>query len=105
MRRTNSIRDFEIQTDPLISPGQPNLVIINNKRELVKLYALLSRLTTVKLNENEKKDKYLDLVRELKKLWNMKVMMIIGALGTVAGGLRNKRPSGDHPNYTIIKIG
>ena len=35
---------------------------------------------------NEKKDKYLDLARELKKLWNMKEMVIpvvIGTLGTV----------------------
>ena len=42
----------------------------------------------VKLKENEKKVKYLDLARELKKkqLWNMKVTVIpivIGALGTV----------------------
>ncbi len=32
------------------------------------------------------KDKYLDLARELKKLWNMKVTIIpivIGAFGTV----------------------
>ena len=37
-----------------------------------------------------KKDKYLDLVRELKKLWNMKlriVPIVIGALGTVSKGL------------------
>ena len=27
----------------------------------------------VKLKENEKKDKYLDLARELKKLWKMKM--------------------------------
>ena len=40
----------------------------------------------VKLKESEKKYKYLDLIRELKKLRNMKVMfilIIIGALGTV----------------------
>ena len=30
----------------------------------------------MKLKENEKKDKYLDLARELKKLWNMKVTII-----------------------------
>ena len=37
-----------------------------------------------------KKDKYLDLARELKKLWNMKVTIIpivIGAFGTVTKGL------------------
>ena len=44
----------------------------------------------VKLKECEKRDKYLDLARELKKLWNMKGMIIpivIGALGTVTKGL------------------
>ena len=44
----------------------------------------------VKLKESEKKNKYLDLARELKKLWNMKVtfiLIIIGALGTVTKGL------------------
>ena len=44
----------------------------------------------VKLIENEKKDKYMDLARELKRLWNMKVIIIpigIGAFGTVNQGL------------------
>ena len=44
----------------------------------------------VKLKEREKKDKYRDLARELKKLWHMKVTLIpivIGALGTVTKGL------------------
>ena len=44
----------------------------------------------VKLKEIEKKDKYLDLTRELKKLWNMRVKVVpivIGALGTIPKGL------------------
>ena len=44
----------------------------------------------MKLKECEKRYKYLDLARELKKLRNMKVTMIpivIGALGTVTKGL------------------
>ena len=43
----------------------------------------------VKLKESEKKDKYLDFARELKKLWNMQVTIIpivIGVLGTVSKG-------------------
>ena len=62
----------------------------------------------VKLKESEKNDKYFNLTRELKKLWNMKMTIIpivIGAFGTVTkgliksiGGLENKRTSGDHPN-------
>ena len=42
------------------------------------------------LTEGEKKDKYLDLARELKKIWNMKVKIVPimnFALGTVTKGL------------------
>ena len=37
-----------------------------------------------------KKNKYLDLTREMKKLWNMKVTIVpivIGAFGTITKGL------------------
>ena len=58
--------------------------------------------------------KYIDLARESKNLWNIKMTVIpvvIGAFGTTqklskgTGGLRNQRTSRDHPNYCIIKIG
>ena len=44
----------------------------------------------IKLKEREKRDKYLDIAKELKKLWNMKVTIIpivIGVFGTVTKGL------------------
>ena len=44
----------------------------------------------IKLKECKKKDKYLDLAKELKKLWNMKVTIIptvIGAFSTETKGL------------------
>ena len=44
----------------------------------------------INLKEWEKKDKYLDIDRELKKIWNMKVTIIpivIRAFGTVTKGL------------------
>ena len=44
----------------------------------------------IKLKELVKKDKYIDLARELKKLWNIKVMIVqnvIGDFGTVTEGL------------------
>ena len=68
----------------------------------------------IKLKEWEKRDKYVDLTSELKKLWNMKVTIIpigIGAIGTVTriikgpGGFGSWRPSGDHPNNSIIENG
>ena len=43
-----------------------------------------------KIKENDMREKYLGLVRELKKLWNMKVTVIpiaIGPLGTVLKSL------------------
>ena len=68
-----------------------------------------------KLKENEEKNKYLDLSRELKKLWIMKVTFIknvIGALDTVTEKigtgtreLGNNTTNGDHPNYSIAEIG
>ena len=44
----------------------------------------------IKLKEFEKRDEYLDLARELKRLWNMKVTIMpigIGAFATVTKGL------------------
>ncbi len=44
----------------------------------------------IKLKESEKKDKYLDFARELKKLWKIKVIIIpilIGAFRTLTKGL------------------
>ena len=44
----------------------------------------------IKLKECEKRDKFLDLARELENLWNMKVTIIsivICAFGTVTKGL------------------
>ena len=44
----------------------------------------------IKLKEGEKKDKYLDLTRELKKLWNMMmtiIQIVIGAFGAIIKGL------------------
>ena len=42
----------------------------------------LHAYSRIKLKESEKKDKYLDIAKELKKLWYVK-MTVIGKLGTV----------------------
>ena len=65
----------------------------------------------IKLKECEKKDKYFDLARELKKLWNIKVSVVpivIGAFGTVTEGLLKGLEDlevGYHPNNSIIENG
>ena len=82
--------DFDIQTDHLILARRPDLVI-NKKRRTCKIVDFAVPVDhRIKLKESEKKGKYLNLARELKKLWNMKVMIIpimIGVLSTVTKGL------------------
>ena len=56
---------------------RPDLVIANREKRTCRIVDLtVSAGYKVKLKENERKDKYLDLGRELKKLWNMKVAVI-----------------------------
>ena len=86
------LRDFDIQTDHLIPARRLDLIIINNKKKRICKIADFADSADhrIKLKEGEKKDKYLDLARELKKLWNMQVTIIpfvIGAFGTVTKGL------------------
>ena len=84
--------DFNIQTDHLIPARRPESII--NKHKKKRTCKIVDFAVTadhrIKLKECEKKDKYLDLARELKKLWNMQVTFIpivIGAFGTVIKGL------------------
>ena len=83
--------DFDIHMDHRI-PGQ-NTRPTNNqqKKRNCKIVDFAVRADhRIKLKECEKKDKYLDLARELKKLWNMKVTIIpivIGAFGTLTKAL------------------
>ena len=77
-------KDFEIQTDHLISARRADLIIVKKKNRTCRIVDI------VKSKECEKRDKYLDVARKFKKLWNMEVTIIpgiIGALGTVIKGL------------------
>ena len=83
--------DFDIQTDHLISARRPDVIIIT-KKQICKIVDFADPADhRIKLKECEKRGKYHDLARELKKkLWNMKVTIIpivIGAFGTVTKGL------------------
>ena len=110
--------DFEIQTDHLIPARRPDLVKDNKKK---KKKCKTSRImdfafpagNRIKLKESEKRDKYLDLSRGLKKLWiindsdtsyNRCTRYSHQMIGTGTGRLGNKRISGDHPNDRTDKI-
>ena len=83
--------DFNIQTDHLIPVRRPGLIIINQKKENFQQCRLCCPGGPQNKSEGmKKKDKYLDLARELKKLWNMKetiVPIVMDALGTITKGL------------------
>ena len=107
--------DFDIQTDHLISARRPGLMIINNKK---RTYWIVNFAVPadhrVNLKEIEKKDKYLDLARELKKTvehesdgdtnCNWCSWYSHQRIDKGTGGLGKKRTSGDHPNYSIIEF-
>ena len=60
--------DFNIQTDHLIPARRPNLIIINKKKRTCKIVDFAVPADhRIKLKECKKRDKYLDLARELKK--------------------------------------
>ena len=71
-------------------PRRSDLVLIFLKKE--RELAVSNRWTT-DLKENKKIDQYLDLVRELKKQWNMRmtvILIVISALETVPKSLEKK---------------
>ena len=83
--------DFKLQTDHLISARRPDLVIINNNNKKKRTCRIVDFAVPanhrVKTKENEKKNKYLDLARELNKTMEHVVTVIpivIGALGTIS---------------------
>ena len=83
--------DFSIKTDHLIPARRLDLIIINKEKRTCKIVDFAVPADhRINLKECEKKDKYIDLARELKKLWNMKVTnvpIVIGAFGTINKGL------------------
>ena len=61
--------DSDIHTDHLISARRPDLIIISKRKRICQIVDFAGPADhRIKLKECEKKDKYLDLARELKKL-------------------------------------
>ena len=89
--------------------------IEQKKENLLKVNFAVPADHRVKMKESEKRDKYQDLARELKKTMehegdantncNWCAWYSHQKIGTETGGFENKRMSGDHPNYSIVEIG
>ena len=71
------LRNFNIQTDHPIPARRPDLIIINEKKKICKIVDFAVQAENrINLKECAKKDKYIDVAREVKKLWNMKVTIV-----------------------------
>ena len=82
--------DFEIQAERLTPARRPDLGIIYKKKKKKKKKKMDPR---VKIKESEKRYKYLDLARELRKTWNIRVTVMpiaFGALGMGSEGLERE---------------
>ena len=109
--------NFEIQTDHLILARRLNQVLINEKKRNCQLVNFSVPLDhNMKIKGSKKIDKYLDLTRKLKKLWNMEVTVIwivVCALGMFpkslenilgGGGTGDQRKNRDHPDHGAVRI-
>ena len=80
--------DFTVQTDHFITARRPDIIFIDKKHHECQIFDFaIPYNPSVDDKEVEKIEKYLDLARELKKVWNMTVIMVllvVGALGTPA---------------------
>ena len=86
--------DFEIQADHLISARRPDVEIVNNKENLPNSGLCRPGRPQGKI---KRKRRYLVLVRELKKVSNMKVVVIsivIGGLEGMVKGLEDLKIRG-----------
>ena len=91
------LRDFNVQTDHFITARRPYMIFIDKEHRKCQIIDFAIPYDT-RVNDKEVKkfEKYLDLVRELKKVWNMKVTvvpLVVGALGTPAKALEKRLKS------------
>ena len=70
--------DFTVQTDHIIQARRPDMIVIDketNKAQVIDF--AIPYDSRVDSKEMEKIEKYQDLVRELKRLWDMKVVVTL----------------------------
>ena len=81
--------DFRIQTDQQLNHNRPDIVIHDKEKNETKIIDVSCPFDGRLIErEEEKREKYEDLRREVAKLWNVRkvviIPIIIGALGTLS---------------------
>ena len=77
--------DFSIRTDHNIEARRPDLVLIDKREKYSQIiHVAIPEDSEVKETENEKVEKYQNLARELRRMWEVKTTVVpiaVGALG------------------------
>ena len=86
--------NFTVQTNHFITARMPNMIFIDKKHyECLIINFAIHYDTRVDDKEVEQIEKYSDLARELRKVWNRKVILVplvVGALGTPVKELQKR---------------
>ena len=73
--------DFEKETDHLIPARRPDQVLIYKKKKNMSANFTIPVDHKVKMKESENINKYLDITRELRRLWNTMVTVVLIVVG------------------------
>ena len=85
--------DFSIQTDHVIEARRLDFAVVDKKRTFKIIDFAVPGDSRIEDKEKEKIEKYQDLRRELKKIWNVRVKIIplvVGSLGAIPKQLGNR---------------
>ncbi|XP_072169481.1 uncharacterized protein [Diadema setosum] len=84
--------DFDVQTDNVIQHRRPDIIVVERAQQMCTIIDVaVPEDSRVAEKEKEKIEKYQDLARELRRLWNMRtkvIPIVVGALGTTPQQLR-----------------
>ena len=100
--------DFSIRTDHNIEARRPDLVLVDkSKKSCYIIDVAIPEDSGAKEKEAEKVEKYQNLARELRRMWEVKtkvVPIVLGALGTVPLRLKgNLKGIGVDTSITLIQ--
>ena len=86
--------DFSVQTDHVIEAWRPDLVAVDKKERSCKIIDFaVPGDNRIEEKEKDKIEKYQDLGRELQKMWNVKVkiiLLVVGSLGAIPKQFGNR---------------
>ena len=82
-----------IQCDRKIKAKKPDIVVVNNERSCAIIDIAMIGDIRVTEKEKEKIERYQELKREIKRMWNIRIIkvtpVIVGALGSKSKKLKN----------------